>query len=412
MTRKPALLLAVLSLAAAAARPAPTKLGAVFQPSSCPSCVQDQPAATGNPTGSLLVAWEALSPVDTRGVGARFFRPIGSAKGPDFKAVAAQPGTTVAEPRLAGNDKGFVLVWTAESAGDTDVWARRYSPTAVPVGAPFQVNVDDPALPRAPEDSLAEVSLRADGSFAVAWLRFVPFYDGASPGVPPAIFVRRFSPTGAPLAAPVQVSTGLVGEARPALCVSTTGATTVAWTSIDQRAPFEPSLEGASLRRLQPTGAPQGPTLVLSAAKSQRARVAAACGRDGGAVVAWSTELPPAAADGDVLAQRFAKDGKKAGAVFVVNSNRAGPQGAPALSFDATGFFVAAWSSRDGLQDAIRVRRFSAAGVATSPDIDVFDDAGDGGALGAPALAHTKSGAFTVLWRNNFRHLFAQKFKP
>lgn len=405
-------ILAVSLLWASSVRSAPTKSGPVFKPTSCAACLQDEPAAAGNPVGSLLVTWEGLAPTASRGVPARFFRPDGSAKGADFQAVAAAPNTTASEPRLAGNAKGFVLVWAVEAGGDSDVFARRYSTTGVAVGAAVQVNVDDPKLPLAPSDSLPDVSLAADGSFVVAWLRFVPFYDDASPGVPPAIFVRRFSSAGSPLAAPAQISTGLVGSERPALCVATTGATTVAWTSIDRREPFVPSLEGVSLRRLLATGVPQKQTLVLAAPNSTRSRVAAACGKDGGALVAWSGELPPAASDGDVAAQRFGNDGKKAGAAFVVNSERAGEQGAPAVSYDPTGAFVVAWSSRDGFDDFIRVRRFSAAGVPTSADVEVVNDAGAGTALGPPALGHTKGGDFAVLWRNGSRHLFAQRMKP
>jgi hypothetical protein len=196
------------------------------------------------------------------------------------------------------------------------------------------------------------------------------------------------------------------------LCVGTGGGATIAWTSLDKREPFQASLEGISMRRLQPVGTVQAQTFVLSAPKSRAASPAVGCGKDGGAVVAWSTELAPADSEGDILAQRYAKDGKKLGGVFVVNSLRPGQQSSPALSFDPTGAFVIAWLSRNGLDDFLRVRRFSAAGVPTSVDVEAFNDGGEGSGLRAPGLAHTKAGDFTVVWSDTFRKLAAQRFKP
>ena len=400
-----------LFMISTAVQAGPVRSGATLPASSCESCVQGAAAAAGNPAGSLLVAWETLAPTASRGIAARFFRPLGAARGADFQAVAAPPGTTVGDVALAGNAKGFVLAWT-QSGDDSDVYARRYSPTGVALGAPIPVNVDRRALPRAPEDFAPAVALAADGGFTVAWVRVVPFYDGASPGTRPAIFVRRFTLAGLPRSAPQQISTGLVADDRPALCVATGGAVTVVWTSVDRFEPFQPSLEGVSLRRMQALGTLQAQTLVLAPPTSSQPRPAAACGPDGGAVVAWTSELTPAAPDGDIVAQRFAKDGKRIGARFVVNANRAGAQTAAALSFDSTGALVAAWASREDFDDVLRIRRFGANGAPLSGDVEVWNDGASGAAPGAPTLAHTKGGDFAVAWADTRRKILVQRFRP
>jgi hypothetical protein len=389
----------------------PTKSGPSFGLSSCSACVQAAPAAAGNPAGSLFALWESLAPGDDRGVPARFFRPLGPARGADFFVQSASPASTLLDPQIAGDARSFVAVWALETGDDTDVFARRYTPRGIGVGPAIQVNQDDPALTRAPRDFAPAVAMAPGGGFVVAWIRFVPFVDDLHPGSRPAVFIRRFAADGVPLAAPLQLSTGLVAAERPGLCVTTTNAAAVAWTSVDRYEPFQPSLEGVSVRRLQPSGLPQPRTLVLSTPTSRQANAAVSCGADGGYVVAWSDQKAPALVGEDIVAQRFARDGKKAGAAFLVNSVTGGDQTTPELSHDSSGAFVAVWSGHDGLKDGIAVRRFTAAGAATGPEVDV--SAGAGGRRSAPDVAHTgTAGNFVVVWQDPSRIVVGQRFKP
>jgi hypothetical protein len=344
-------------------------------------------------------------------VPARFFRPLGPARGGDFFVQPGSAATTVLDPRVAADARSFVTVWATEAGGDTDVLARRYSPRGVALGSAIAVSQDDPALPRSPEDFSPVVALSPDGGFAVAWLRFVPFLDDSHPGTTPAVFIRRFTAEGTPRGAALQLSSGLVASERPDLCVTTSGAAVVAWTSVDRFAPFEPSREGVSVRRLQPSGRPQPKTLVLSPPDSTEANAAVSCGPDGGYAVAWSDENPPAVDGTDVLAQRFSRDGRKAGPVFAIASDTGGEQTLPALSHDSSGALVAAWSSRDGEQDGVFARRFLAGGAATGPQVAVA--AGLGPRRATPDVAHAgRSGDFVVVWVDPARKVTGQRFKP
>jgi hypothetical protein len=389
----------------------PTKSGPSFALSTCSDCVQAAPAAAGNAAGSLFALWESLAPTTDRGVPARFFRPLGPARGGDFFVQSASPASTLLDPRVAGDANSIVAVWAAENREDTDVYVRRYTPRGIAIGASIAVNQDDPALPRAPQDFAPAVAMAPGGGFVVAWIRFVPFADDRHPGSQPAVYVRRFAADGKPLAAPLQLSTGLVAAERPGLCVTTTNAAVVAWTSVDRYEPFVPSLEGVKVRRLQPSGAPQPKTLVLSAPTSSQANTAVSCGADGGFVVAWSDEKAPAIDGADIVAQRFVRDGKKTGAAFLVNSETGGDQVTPALSHDASGAFVAVWSGHDAAQDGIALRRFTAAGAPSGAEVDV--SSGNGGRRVAPDVTHTgTAGNFAVVWQDPSRIVVGQRFKP
>jgi len=412
MNRSGPVILALTSLLLPGALSAgPTKSGPSFALSTCSDCLQAAPAAAGNSAGSLFALWESLAPSADRGVPARFFRPLGPARGDDFFVQNASSESTLLDPRIAGDAKSFVAVWAVETGDDTNVFARRYTPRGIALGAPIAVNQDDPALPRAPQDFAPAVAMAPGGGFVVAWIRFVPFADDRHPGSQPAVYVRRFAADGKPLAAPLQLSTGLVAAERPDLCVTTTNAAAVAWTSVDRYEPFVPSLEGVKVRRLQPSGAPQPKTLVLSSPTSGQANAAVSCGADGGFVVAWSDEKAPAVDGADIVAQRFARDGKKAGAAFIVNSETGGDQVTPGLSHDPSGAFVAVWSGHDGAKDGIALRRFTAAGAPTAAEVDVTS--GIGGRRGAPDVAHTgTAGNFVVVWQDPSRIVVGQRFKP
>lgn len=390
----------------------PTKSGPPFALSTCSDCVQAAPAAAGNAAGSLFALWESRAPGADRGLPARFFRPLGPARGNDFFVQSADdPASTLLDPRVAGDAKSFVAVWAVDSGDDTDVFARRYTPRGVAAGPPIPVNQDDPALSRPPQDFAPAVAMAPGGGFVVAWIRFVPFADDRHPGSQPSVFVRRFAADGKPLAAPLQLSSGLVAAERPGLCVTTTNAAAVAWTSVDRYEPFMPPLEGVKLRRLQPSGLPQPKTLVLSAPTSGQANAAVSCGADGGFVVVWSDQKAPAVDGADIVAQRFARDGRKAGAAFIVNSETGGDQLTPAVSHDRSGAFVAVWSGHDGATAGIALRGFTPTGAPTGAEVDVSSNVG--GRRRAPDLAHTgTAGNFVVVWQEPSRIVVGQRFKP
>ena len=147
-----------------------------------------------------------------------------------------------------------------------------------------------PGTPTVPSDLNPVVAPMNDGGFVVAWINLLP----PSPtfqGTTPQVLARRFNAAGAPVGAQVKVNTGLVSGDRPDICVDTTGRPIVAWTTVDEFRPFEPSKKGASLRILTAQGALTGTTeTVASAPTAKTSRAAISCGAGSTFVVVWHTD--------------------------------------------------------------------------------------------------------------------------
>jgi hypothetical protein len=392
----------------------PNPLGSPFPLSACADCAKQSPRVAGTPSGAFLAVWQGESGVGSllSSVPGRLFTSAGIPQGGEFavdsRAVGQQAGGAVAAD-LQGS---FVVVWSAEAGGQSDVFAQRYTPRGRAVGPVIPVSADAPTSPVPPNDTLPAVAKSADGGFAVAWVSLVPAGNSQN-GEAPRVLARRFSPAGAPLGPPVQVNTGLVSGDRPDLCVDTAGRPVVAWASVDGYFPFQPSRKGISARRLTPAGAPTGAEIVVSPATNGDAAAAVSCGPGNTFVVAWQGDQGPLAADrGEILAQRFTRLARFSGPAFRVNTATAGDQGQPRVAFDPTGAFVVVWQGRTPIgKTGVFARRFvngSPTGTDVAVDFplrDTLDPQPDVTPIGT-------AGNFLVVWRDGQANLFGQRFSP
>jgi hypothetical protein len=254
------------------------------------------------------------------------------------------------------------------------------------------------------------VAVAADGSFAVAWISFLPPRNPFV-GTPPAVLARRFDALGRPLGTQVKLSTGLVDTARPDVCFDTAGKLVTVWTSLDQVRPFEPSRKGVSLRRLTPTGPMGAAEQVVVAPLAEEVSPSIACGKGSTFVVVWHSDQPPAGVESDILGLRFSRLGRPLGAPFLVNVTTAGVQRTPVVSYDPSGHFVVVWESVDGAAKTIRGRRFQAGGAAVSAEFEVARLSDHDLRLSAPETAHTGPGSdFVVVWQDGTQGLLGRRF--
>lgn len=404
--------LIALCTTSAAAWAAPAPLGAPFRISPCTNCRQENPAVAGMTSGASMTVWEGSSVRDAFGINGRFFNAAGAALGADV--LVAQPLPPDQDDAAVARDtKGnFIVVWSSVSGGNIEIMARKYQANGKAVGNPFKVNADATGTPTVPSDLNPVVAPMNDGGFVVAWINLLP----PSPtfqGTTPQVLARRFNAAGAPVGAQVKVNTGLVSGDRPDICVDTTGRPIVAWTTVDEFRPFEPSKKGASLRILTAQGALTGTTeTVASAPTAKTSRAAISCGAGSTFVVVWHTDDALWVERTDIVGQRFTRLGRPAGAKFRVNSITTGDQKNPAISHDSTGAFVVAWQSDLGNVNAIHGRRFAANGVATGTDFVVFSEQESSLAPAAPDVAHLNANNFVVVWQDGARALFGRRFKP
>jgi len=393
----------------------PQALGSPFTVSTCLDCTKELPQVAGTPAGSFLVVWQSATGAlgSTETVPARLFAASGAPSSSEFpvdrRAASGQAdGAVAADPQ--GN---YVVVWAAKVDDQSDIFAQRYSASGQVVGPLFQVSADDPAATVPPDDFLPAVAKSADGGFAVAWVSLVPAGNFAD-GEPPRILARRFSPTGAPLGPPVQANQGLVSGDRPDVCVDTAGRPVVAWASVDEYLPFQPSHLGASARRLTATGALTGGEITVAAPTNNAAATAVACGPGNTFTVVWQGDQGPLAQDrGEIFARRFTRNARPNGAAFRVNSGTAGDQGHPRVAYDPTGAFVVVWESRaTSGATGVFARRFLGTGVPTGNDLAVDSPLDDTLSPEPSIAAIGNAGRFLVVWRDGRTHLFGRRFAP
>lgn len=415
MWNRAVVVLAVLSftgLGGSAAQADPQPAGNPFPLSGCQTCRQEGAFVAGSPNGSFFTAWEGSSPTDARGALGRFFNAAGSAPARELlinlESAPVQRDVTVVPVRSRGE---FIVAWSAEAAGNNDILAQRFSNRGRALGSAFRVNTDDLTAPSIPQDLAPAVAVAADGSFAVAWISFLPPRNPFV-GTPPTVWARRFDATGRPLGPQVKLSTGLVDTARPDACFDTSGKLVTVWTSLDQVRPFEPSRKGVALRRLTTAGSPEGTAeQAVAAPLAEDVSTSVSCGQGSTFVVVWHSDQPPAGVESDILGLRFSRLGRPVGAPFVVNANRVGVQRTPVVSHDPTGHFVVAWESLGGADKTLRGRRFLAGGGAASAEFEVARLSNNDLRLSAPEMAHTGSGNnFVVVWQDGTRGLFGRRF--
>src|SRR3954470_8223045 len=300
----------LLALALAVACPgavvwaAPQAIGSPFPVSTCADCTKELPQVAGTPSGAFLVVWQSASGPqgNTETVPARLFAASGAPSTGEFpvdrRAASGQmDGAVAADPQ--GN---YVVVWSAQADGQSDVFAQRYTPRGRAVGPVIRVSADDPAAAVPPDDVLPAVAKAADGGFAVAWVSLVPAGNFAN-GEPPKVLSRRFSPAGTPLSPPVQVNQGLFSGDRPDLCIDTVGRPVVAWSTVDEFRPFQSSFKGAAVRRLSPSGALAGTEITVATPDNDNVAAAVACGPGSTFTVVWQGDQGPlAVAEGEIFA--------------------------------------------------------------------------------------------------------------
>ena len=389
-----------LALGAALAAPAATwaqpKPGHLFRLSSCFTCAQHNPMVAGNAAGNFLGAWVEPTNVVSEGVFARLFDASLAPLGDDFEVESGAPGAPPQfDSAVAADTQGnFVVAWASLADDQSVILAQRYDPKGNPLGAQIEVASDPASSPATPSDSKPAVAAAPGGGFVVAWVSLV---TGDAPPGPPRVMARGFDGAGAPTGPAVQVSTGLALGDRPSLCVSSTGRIHAAWTFADVLLPFQPNLVGVVVRRLSPAGVPIGDEQVVAPPVDDESSVAIACGPGNTYVVAWQTAQPPAVSGSDVVAQRFTRRGRAAGAPFVLNQLVDQDQRHPALFFDRTGAFVAVWEGRPGGLNGVRGRRFNGDGTPLSNEFAVYNAGPGDVTLLRPAISGLGSGTGFVV---------------
>ncbi len=113
---------------------------------------------------------------------------------------------------------------------------------------------------------------------------------------------------------------------------------------------------------------------------------------DGSFVITWESD-DDTANSWQIFARRYDTNGNAIGGEIAVNTNTADDQTDPAVSFDAAGNFLIAWTNNN---DDLRVRQFDSSGIPRSGEIAVNSYTNNTQWL--PSVAPLLDGNFVVVW--------------
>lgn len=280
---------------------------------------------------------------------------------------------------LAGG--GFVVVWTSDGQDGSGlgVYGQRFDDNGSRVGPEFQVN-----LTTLDHQFQPSVTALAGGGFFVAWTHYSPDAD---------VHGRFFDAEGSPVTGELMLNTHtLAAQWTPRAAGLVDGGVVVTWMSSGRQDGSDWSIYG---QRLNADGSRNGGEFqanTFTTLEQMYPDVAAL--RDGGFVITWQSYPGDSDAEG-IFAQRFAADGRRAGAEFQVNTSEGGSQERPVVAGLADGGFVIAWTSAAD-PVGVHAQRFHADGRPNGTEFRVGSAASD--RQYDPAVAALPDGGFVITW--------------
>jgi hypothetical protein len=341
------------------------------------------PSLSCGPDGGFVVAW-----VDTRSgnnIYAKRFSPLANPLGSSFK-VNEDAGTMLhLSPSVSvGQSGNFVIVWEDFRNLNSDIYAQRYGSAGDKLGVNIKVNSDSLS-----EDQYSpSVSVGKNDRFTVGW---VDLRSGIK-----NMFARFFSSSGAPVASVLQVDTFATSYPRenPWVGSDTTGRYMIAW------ADYTPSFPTIYTQTFDSLGQAIGSRLRISdqEATGERHNPALSTNPAGAFAVCWMDKRK---LNYDVYAQTVRSDGfLQQQQDFPVNDDLTGAnQMFPRIKTKSDGDFMVVWEDFRNDNSDIYLKRFDLNGNPLGDDFRVNDSLGYV-YHGLPQVACDESGDFVVVWED------------
>lgn len=329
-----------------------------------PQTVDGSTAAVGMTDTHAVVVYSGKGAHDSAGVFAKVYSAAGSALGPAFQANATREGKQHSAAVAMGSDGDFVVVWAGRGVGDkSGIFFRRFAADGTALGAETLVNTTIGGEQTAPA-----IAMASDGSFTIAW-------SGVGTGDASGVFMRRFTAAGVAVGNEMRINTTTADhQAMPDIAVDADGNLIATWASRNQ----DGSDWGIYAQRYDAAGVAQGSEFVVNTttANSQMSPDVA-IDPTGGFLIAWQSYRQDGSGWG-VVGRRFTAAGAADGAEFVINDVTAGHQQQVSTAFTDDGRLVATWTSgtTNGHGWEVRVRSYTADGVAEGPAVAVNNDTG------------------------------------
>lgn len=252
-----------------------------------------------NQNGQFVVSWSQRAA--SGGVGSDYFvkrfQANGAAVAP-ATLVRTTPGNSVGMAVAIDGPGNFVATWSelvSSTGNNWDVFARRYSSTALALGPAFRVNSFTTGL-----QVSSWIGMNATGSFVVAWTSY-----GQTGSSSWNVYAQRYNASGAMLGGEIQVSVeSSYYQPTASVGVASNGSFVIGW-HVDNRG-VDPSMHPYVLARsYTAAGAPDGAPFAVSTA-SDKNNEGSSIGMDpdGNITIGWR-QYDPVALESDAYARRF-----------------------------------------------------------------------------------------------------------
>jgi PKD repeat protein len=313
---------------------------------------------------------------------------------PQSDFVVANATNEQGRPGIGVQSNGsFLIVWAdyrGGGMGASDIYARRYDRQGNPRGGEIAVSTAYKA------QNTPSIGVYADDSFLIAW--------EDQRGDDQDIYAARLDSQGNRLGAEFSVCTAEMYQSDPAVAVSPTGRTIIAWS--DGR------MSGSQIyaRIYESDGTGVGGEFPVSSGTGRQWGVKVAANSQGQFLVAY--ENYTSMQNSTVAIQRLDHNGNKLGLEFVM-APQTKADGFPSIAVDSKDRFVVAWQrSPDQLSMDIYAHTFEANGVRLGTEIVVTVATGT---QSRPQVSFDSGDNFVVAWNDGRnggarKELFAQRF--
>lgn len=316
---------------------------------------------------------------------------------PEFAATTGGLRGSFMRPSTARLANGkFVLVMGLQASPliNSGIYFQIYTPQGEPIGNFTRVKPTLMLSDHAP----ATAAATGNGGFVVVWA-YREHFDA-----PDRILGQRYSAAGAKKGSEFQINQTNPGHIQDQKVVSLAdGGFVVVWNA-------GPNKSGSGeiyARRYNDTGGAVGGEFIVNTTQSKTQSFPAVAGLgNGGFVVAWN--LPAAGGHVDIYGQRFAANGRKAGAEFTITSAVGKSENAPVIAGLHGGGFVVAWTG--SATHAVHGRRFNGNGVALGAEFLVGEP--NYGGWEPLALTVLDDDRFLVAYSKSGDNIYAKLLGP
>ncbi|MDO6965227.1 calcium-binding protein [Rhizobium alvei] len=342
---------------------------------------QDGSVTTALSGGGYVVAWRSWNQdTDSDGVFLQVYGADGTASGGESQVNTFFTSEQVLPVVAALDTGGFVVAWTSslQDGDSTGIYQRRYDADGVALGGEVLVNQITTGSQGTPE-----ITTLANGDYVIAWQS-----DNDDIGL------RLFSADGTAITGELAANTDTTNtKIYHDLLALEGGGFVVSWAS-------QGTQDGDNLgiyRQLYDSEGNRigGETLVNTTTTSAQYIPKMAALADGGHVVTW---IDYSSGSADVVLQRYDATGAAQGGEVLVNSFTTGNQERTAITALRDGGYVLAWSSdgQDGDSAGVYLQQFAANGSRVGSEKQVNTETADFQSL--PRVLGLADGGYAVAW--------------